>query len=128
LLIYFFGEGQVVKFPCGTVREITFAQLQQYAADFPWLDGFPQLRDGTSTKVWRCVVTISPVLALGRVGVFGPSISQWDGMAQHLMHYQPKKPDIENHTLLTPVSKRKRRAPTNSLSLVEAVAAVEVDV
>jgi hypothetical protein len=114
----------VVKFPCGTIREITFEQLQEYAADFPWLDGFPKLRDGTSRVVWRCVVTISPVFVLGRVGEFGASMSQWAGMRQHLKDYQPNQPDIDNHTLLIPTSRRKRGA---SVMLVAAVSAVEVD-
>lgn len=118
---------QVVKFPCGTLREITFEQLQEYAADFPWLDGFPKLRDGTSRVVWRCVVTISPVFVLGRVGEFGASMSQWAGMRQHLKDYQPNEPDIDNHTLLIPTSRRKRGASTNSVGLVVAVSAVEVD-
>lgn len=117
----------MVKFPCGTLREITFEQLQEYAADFPWLDGFPKLRDGTSRVVWRCVVTISPVFVLGRVGEFGASMSQWAGMRQHLKDYQPNQPDIDNHTLLIPTSRRKRGASTNSVGLVAAVSAVEVD-
>jgi len=100
----------VVKFPCGTLREITFEQLQEYAADFPRLDGVPKLRDGTSRVMWRCVVTISPVL-----------------VRQHLKDYQPNQPDIDNHTLLTPTSRRKRGASTNSVGLVAAAPAVDVD-
>jgi hypothetical protein len=117
----------VVKFPCGTLREITFEQLQEYATDFPWLDGFPKLRDGTSRVVWRCVVTISPVLVLGRVGEGGASMSQLAGMRQHLQDYQPNQPDIDNHSLLNPTSRLKRGASTNSVGLVAAAPAVDVD-
>jgi hypothetical protein len=116
----------VVRFPCGTVCVITFDQLQEYAADFPWLDGFPELRGGTSGAVWRCVVTISRVLVLGRVDKGGASESQRAGMSQHLKDYQPDKPDIKNHDLFTLSSKRKRGATTTSLGLVSEVQAVEV--
>jgi hypothetical protein len=48
-------------------------------------------------------------------------------MSQHLKDYQPNQPDIDNHTLLTPTSRRTRGASTNSVGLVAAAPAVDVD-
>jgi len=64
-----------------------FADLEQYAKDFLFIPGFPELANGTSSCTWTIFLTAAPVLPLGVVQGFGLVNRQWDLIRGHRDRY-----------------------------------------
>jgi hypothetical protein len=67
----------------GELATVTYQDLQQYAAEFMWLEGFPELVEGTCSQIWTVFLTAAPVLALGLVEHNGLSGEQLQSITNH---------------------------------------------